>query len=183
MGEPIFSQPAAWRRCYPSLETEASALASAWVSEADTHNAETDAAGGHVLQLTNSAAPIGLAAGVGPDVPPAITQWLEEMGIDTTGLLHTAHPTPRAWQVRCVAPSSLSLVCGPLCRRLTRDEARPLQLLEEDGLRTQVWRCEASDELYGMLRPDLDQLPPAYRCASTPSPRPPNISNTTVART
>jgi len=76
---------------------------------------------------------IGLFGGVGADLPAKVSQWFVEMDIDITGLYETPHPTPRAWQI-----------------------------LEEDGRRTQVWRSEASDTLYGMLRPDLSLLPADY---------------------
>lgn len=42
---------------------------------------------------------VGLAAGVGPDLPPACTQWLTSCGVRLDGLLQHSHPTPRAWQV------------------------------------------------------------------------------------
>eukprot|EP00976_Prorocentrum_cordatum_P068331 1179093-Prorocentrum_minimum.AAC.3 len=101
---------------------------------------------------------VGLFGGVGADLPEKVLQWFVKMGIDTTGLYETIHPTPRAWQIN-----------------------------EEDGRRTQVrivrltlytslwfgihariynqrvWRSIASDELYGMLRPDLSLLPADYR--------------------
>ena len=46
------------------------------------------------------AARVGLAAGIGPDVPPACLEWLQRCGIDTAGLICHEHKTPRAWQVR-----------------------------------------------------------------------------------
>lgn len=53
---------------------------------------------------------LGLAAGVGPDLPDSCSAWLQGIGVDTSGLVMHARPTPRAWQV-----------------------------FEEDGRRTQVW--------------------------------------------
>lgn len=41
----------------------------------------------------------GLAAGIGPDFPPACMDWLRSIGVDTRGLVPHARPTPRAWQV------------------------------------------------------------------------------------
>ena len=74
----------------------------------------TNAGGGGTLQHTTIAAPIGLAAGVGPDLPASCVQHLEEMGVDTTGLLLHQHSTPRAWQVRF--PSALLPRYFPLLR-------------------------------------------------------------------
>lgn len=55
---------------------------------------------------------VGLSAGVGPDLPAEVQNWLNLFEIDTQGLRYSKEwPTPRAWQV-----------------------------LEDDGRRTQVWR-------------------------------------------
>uniref|UniRef100_A0A7S0RQS8 Carbohydrate kinase PfkB domain-containing protein n=1 Tax=Chlamydomonas leiostraca TaxID=1034604 RepID=A0A7S0RQS8_9CHLO len=82
----------------------------------------------------------GLAAGVGPDLPPSCVEWLHSIGVDTRGLVPHVRPTPRAWQV-----------------------------FEEDGRRTQVWRGagDPCDELYSMLRPRIDNLPPHFLRAPT----------------
>ncbi|KAJ9523286.1 hypothetical protein QJQ45_023973, partial [Haematococcus lacustris] len=81
---------------------------------------------------TPGALTTGLAAGVGPDLPPTCVSWLQQVGVDTSGLLQHQRPTPRAWQV-----------------------------FEEDGRRTQVWRGPGGEgeELWDMLRPRLDTLP------------------------
>ena len=43
---------------------------------------------------------MGLAAGVGQDMPPAHREWLHAAGVDTTGLLEIVdRQTPRAWQI------------------------------------------------------------------------------------
>lgn len=43
---------------------------------------------------------MGLAAGVGQDLPPAHREWLQAAGVDTAGLLDTpGRLTPRAWQI------------------------------------------------------------------------------------
>lgn len=56
---------------------------------------------------------VGLAAGVGRDMPSAHREWLQAAGVDTGGLLEIAGgQTPRAWQI-----------------------------LEDDGRRTQVMTC------------------------------------------
>lgn len=75
---------------------------------------------------------LGLVAGVGEnDCPKECLQWLTERGVDISGLIPTVGmPTPRAWQIT-----------------------------EYDGRRTQVWRLDASDALYSMLRPRFDLWP------------------------
>ncbi len=43
---------------------------------------------------------VGLAAGIGGDLPAAHVAWLQAMGVDTSGLLDTpGRDTPRAWQI------------------------------------------------------------------------------------
>eukprot|EP00897_Mesotaenium_endlicherianum_P006241 jgi/Mesen1/5645/ME000286S04855 len=79
---------------------------------------------------------LGLAAGVGEDLPPACRAWLAGMGVDLTGLIAHPHPTLRAWQ-----------------------------LFEECGRRTQVWRVPEVDAMWQMLRPPLSSLPPLYQRA------------------
>jgi sugar/nucleoside kinase (ribokinase family) len=78
---------------------------------------------------------IGLAAGVGPDLPAEALEWFLRCGIDTAGLRRFELPTPRAWQV-----------------------------LEEDGRRTQVWRVPGK-VLGVQLERRVEYLPPAYRSA------------------
>ncbi|KAK9815220.1 hypothetical protein WJX72_000160 [[Myrmecia] bisecta] len=87
---------------------------------------------GYQLQ-TGQQACVGLAAGVGADLPQACRAWLQKLGVDVKGLRLTDRPTPRAWQV-----------------------------CENDGRRTQVWRMEPSPELYRMLRPEIADLPPHF---------------------
>ena len=81
---------------------------------------------------------LGLVAGVGEnDCPKECLQWLTERGINTSGLIPiVGMPTPRAWQIT-----------------------------EYDGRRTQVWRLDASDDLYSMLRPRFDLWPEQARGA------------------
>lgn len=43
---------------------------------------------------------IGIASGIGSDFPRPCKKWLEDMGIDSSGLLMWSLPTLRAWQVR-----------------------------------------------------------------------------------
>ncbi|XP_024545143.1 uncharacterized protein C16C9.01c [Selaginella moellendorffii] len=81
---------------------------------------------------------IGLAAGIGSDFPGACREWLENMGIDTSGLLEWESPTLRAWQI-----------------------------LEEDGRRTQVWRVNMGDDVWDMLKTPIERLPPPYQTAKT----------------
>jgi sugar/nucleoside kinase (ribokinase family) len=79
---------------------------------------------------------VGLVAGVGSDLPTEALAWLKAGGIDTAGLCYSdPWPTLRAWQ-----------------------------LLEADGLRTQVWRV-AGPAIGPQLARSLEQLPPNYRRA------------------
>lgn len=78
---------------------------------------------------------VGLAAGVGHDLPDAARAWLAESGIDTAGLRFGDAPTPRAWQVT-----------------------------EADGRRTHLWRTDTA-LVWPQLRRSLDLLPPAYQRA------------------
>ncbi|GLC36683.1 hypothetical protein PLESTF_001483900 [Pleodorina starrii] len=89
--------------------------------------------------VTNQSAAVGLSAGVGPDLPRRCKDWLESLGVDTSGLVPYDRPTPRAWQV-----------------------------FEEWGRRTQIWRGreDPCDELYDMLRPKYDTMPPHFRRSS-----------------
>jgi sugar/nucleoside kinase (ribokinase family) len=79
---------------------------------------------------------IGLSAGVGADCPVEAMTWLNQIGIDPSGLRpSTEWPTARAWQV-----------------------------CEADGRRTQVWRIPGP-AIGVQLGRSLDKLPPAYRQA------------------
>lgn len=79
---------------------------------------------------------VGLAAGVGTDLPESALIWIRSTGIDATGLhLSAEWPTPRAWQV-----------------------------LEADGRRTQVWRVPMT-AIAAQLGRKVDRLPLAYRTA------------------
>jgi hypothetical protein len=82
---------------------------------------------------------VGLAAGVGPDLPQECHRWLEQCSINTAGLVvHESSRTPRAWQI-----------------------------LENDGRRHEIWRTPFTEQLVRMLRPPLADLPPAYRLAGS----------------
>ncbi len=76
---------------------------------------------------------VGLCGGVGLDFPAEAQAWLDEMGIDTTGLRRDPeHRSLRAWQI-----------------------------IEEDGRRTQVMRSQgATIPTHLALRPE--QVPAAY---------------------
>ncbi len=78
---------------------------------------------------------VGISARVGPDLPAAALEWLDQAGIDRQGLIFNDLPTPRAWQV-----------------------------LEEDGRRTQVWRVPG-EVIGRQLARSVDQLPDQYRSA------------------
>lgn len=54
---------------------------------------------------------VGIAAGVGYDLPPEVVGWMDRSGVNKSGLRWSDLPTPRAWQV-----------------------------VEKDDRRTQVWR-------------------------------------------
>ena len=79
---------------------------------------------------------VALVAGVGEnDCPQECVRWLTERGVDVRGLIpHRGMPTPRAWQIT-----------------------------ENDGRRTQVWRIDADEALYSMLRPRFDTWPEDVR--------------------
>jgi sugar/nucleoside kinase (ribokinase family) len=78
---------------------------------------------------------VGLAAGVGRDLPKSAIEWLKAAGVDLAGVSQGELPTPRAWQV-----------------------------LEADGCRTQVWRVEGR-VVGAQLGRTLERVPPAYRGA------------------
>jgi cytidine kinase len=78
---------------------------------------------------------VGLVAGVGPDLPLSVQDWLDHNKIDTGGIRRAEQPTPRAWQA-----------------------------LETDGSRTQVWRVP-SEAIQTHLQRHLDLMPITYRRA------------------
>ena len=78
---------------------------------------------------------VGLVAGVGPDLPQQVQNWLDHNEIDTLGIRHKEQPTPRAWQA-----------------------------LESDGRRTQVWRV-APEAIQSHLQRHLDLIPYSYQDA------------------
>ncbi len=108
--------------CTPCLLS--SPLLSLPAPHACTNHLPTPSSGSQSLwgfQLANGQRTrVGLAAGVGPDMPPACREWLEGIGADTSGLILHPRPTPRAWQV-----------------------------FEADGRRTQVGKVEKGKERKG----------------------------------
>jgi sugar/nucleoside kinase (ribokinase family) len=79
---------------------------------------------------------VGLAAGVGADLPAFVADTLRQMGVDTTGLRRSDEwPTLRAWQV-----------------------------LEADGRRTQIWRVPDAAHSVQLSR-GVAMLPPSYQAA------------------
>ena len=78
---------------------------------------------------------VGLVGGVGPDFPLSADKWLNDIGIDGKGVRRDALPTARAWQI-----------------------------METTGLRTQVWRVDASVRRKQLGR-SLESLPALYRAA------------------
>lgn len=80
---------------------------------------------------------VGLVAGLGAELDPAILDPLRAAGINLDGVRVTEHPTPRAWQV-----------------------------VEFDGRRAQVWRVPVGS-LGPQLARDRASLPPAYHAART----------------
>ena len=84
---------------------------------------------------TETSGGVGLAAGVGRDLPDSARAWLAAAGIDLAGVRETELPTPRAWQ-----------------------------MLERDGRRAQVWRVEGS-VVSAQLGRTLKRIPESYRQA------------------
>lgn len=78
---------------------------------------------------------VGLAAGVGPDLPPAAWDWLRAAGLDLEGVRASDLPTPRAWQLN-----------------------------EAGGARTQVWRVPGH-VIGAQLGGVRNSMPPSYRGA------------------
>ena len=91
---------------------------------------------GALCHRDGASARVGIVAGVGEDdCPESSRRWLVERGVDVDGLLAVSGAsTPRAWQIT-----------------------------ERDGRRTQVWREEASEGLYAMLRPEFASWPEKCR--------------------
>lgn len=75
---------------------------------------------------------VGLSSCVGPDFPAMADDWLRQCGIDERGVRRTALPTARAWQV-----------------------------VEANGLRTQVWRVD-EDVRRRQLGRSVEKMPRAY---------------------
>lgn len=79
---------------------------------------------------------VGLVGGVGTDLPATAQDWLNQSGLDLTGLyVSPEHPTPRAWQIT-----------------------------EADGRRTQVWRTTGPTQRV-QLGHRFEDMPPVYRQA------------------
>ena len=76
---------------------------------------------------------VGLVAGVGPDLPHSVQDWLDLNEIDTGGIRQGELPTPRAWQA-----------------------------LETDGRRTQVWRV-SPEAIEAHLQRRLNLMPKSYQ--------------------
>ena len=115
---------------------------------------------------------VGIAAGVGSDLPSECASWLDANAVDTTGLALVrdraadvdASDAADRWEGGGADPSDF----------LPRDHPPPpahlptpraWQITEFDGRRTQVWRTQPSPALYAMLRPPASTLPPSYAAA------------------
>lgn len=83
-------------------------------------------------------AKLGLAAGIGSDLPSSSIEWLRQNDIDSNGLItcNDGNPTPRAWQI-----------------------------VEKDGRRHEIWRQPGMEGRSKMLLPSLASLPEEYRRA------------------
>ena len=80
---------------------------------------------------------VGLAAGLGPDLPPPCMDWFRTNDIDTAALTpHPTAPTPRAWQI-----------------------------VEKDGRRHEIWRTERTKTQEAMLLPPFTSIPPSLQQA------------------
>jgi sugar/nucleoside kinase (ribokinase family) len=122
---------------------------------------------------------VGLAAGVGPDLPEECLSWLRRNEVDDAGLALVVDrgeasedaPAPAsapAWEGGALdasawdrSPSPSSLAAPGRYRRTPR----AWQITEPDGRRTQVWRTPPCPDLYAMLRPPASALPPSYLAA------------------
>ena len=129
---------------------------------------------------------VGLAAGVGPDLPAACTDWLRANDIDTAGLAFVrdrdgvvsgngGDPTVDGWEGGGVDGSDFispsEVAAGSAASKtpagdVYRATPRAWQITEHDGRRTQVWRTPACPDLFAMLRPPADILPAAYAGAA-----------------
>lgn len=78
---------------------------------------------------------VGLIAGVGQEYKSVILDWLNQCGIDHSGVRITECLTPRAWQ-----------------------------LMEADGRRTQIWRVPG-DVIHSQLARSINLLPASYKSA------------------
>jgi sugar/nucleoside kinase (ribokinase family) len=78
---------------------------------------------------------VGLIAGIGQESKSVVLDWLDQCGIEHSGIRITGHLTPRAWQ-----------------------------LMEADGHRTQVWRV-AGDVINAQLARSIHLLPESYKTA------------------
>ena len=115
---------------------------------------------------------VGIAAGVGSDLPSECASWLDANAVDTTGL---ALVRDRAADVD--ASDAADRWEGGRRRPLRFPPSRPpappariptpraWQITEFDGRRTQVWRTQPLPALYAMLRPPASTLPPSYAAA------------------
>ena len=111
---------------------------------------------------------VGLAAGVGKDLPLNCKAWLTSMGVDVSGLLvsEEGHPTPRAWQLfeedgtRTQVEHQAKVAFSSWQKAYTYTRRGTPEWL-------QVWRKTnaPSDALDAMLRPSLASLPPQFRSA------------------
>jgi sugar/nucleoside kinase (ribokinase family) len=133
--------------------------------------------------LAGAPAQLGLAAGVGGELPAACRTWLAQLGVDVSGLIEGQLPTPRAWQLFETdgTRTQVGVPDMPLCQRcrlermvqvLTNVRARvrhcrTADAHHRDPLPTdhQVWRVPECDALYRQLRPKFEQLPTRLQAA------------------
>ena len=116
---------------------------------------------------------MGLAAGVGLDLPPGCTSWLQGNGIDTAGLTllrdrggGAGNGVGGGWEGGGADSSDfISAAAPPTIDTSYCPTPRAWQITEHDGRRTQVWRTPACPALYAMLRPPAVVLPPSYLTA------------------
>ena len=122
---------------------------------------------------------VGLAAGVGPDLPAECLSWLRRNEVDDAGLALVVDrgeasedaPAPAsapAWEGGArgrlrLGPFPVSIL--PRRARTVPPHPPAWQITEPDGRRTQVWRTPPCPDLYAMLRPPASALPPAYLAA------------------
>lgn len=115
---------------------------------------------------------VGLAAGVGPDLPEQCIDWLEKNGIDMEGLAlvrdtdsNEKNTEGSSWEGGGTSASAFERRDADLAGEF-RPTPRAWQITENDGRRTQVWRTVPSPGLYAMLRPPASTLPERYKSAS-----------------